>query len=418
VIVASKSGNRSVVGRTANANGLAQILATHGIDSRSSGSGFSEQRVVGLPAANLALRIAATAIAELELGVFRGRDTERRRVRTTWQARFFEGMPNGYESWSLLLEQTEASITGRNNAFWRLDLDRSSNRPLAAHFVHEEAIDGRWSPTEDRPEYRYKMNNREWSEWTSLGIVHFRVGYPSPGCVIAPSPIELARDTLAAMVAKPPHAKATFEKGGGRQIAVVYPKDVGPEQAERYRAILEPRLGGGSVSKGGVRVFGGGPEISTIGLSMDDAQFVESMQLDAEQIGQLFGVPASLLGAGNANSKPITPEHEETRWDRYYFGPRRTRIEGAIVAHPAFFGLGSRDYPSFVTGPVRGDVRTQALSLVSLVQAGILLPDDARAELGYTELADGVGQIPQVTPVGGAPNPLLLEPVSPSEEGT
>ena len=408
MIVASKNGNRKVSGRVANATGLADILATRGIDSRSASSSVTPSSIVGLPAANLALRIASTAIAELELGVFRGKDVDRRRVRSTWQSRFFDGMANAYEPWSLLLEQTEASLTGSNNAFWRLDLDAITTRPIAAHFLHVDAVQGRWG-IDDRPEYRYRTSSSSWSEWGSSSVVHFRVGYPAPGCVIAPSPIELARDTLASMVAKPPHARNMYEKGAGRQIAVSYPKDVTPEQAERYRKILEPRMSGAAAA-GGVRVFGGAPDITAIGLSMSDAQFVESMQLDAEMIAQLYGVPASLLGVGLRTDKgPLTPEHEERRWDRYYLGPRRTRIESAVQAHPAFFGLASRDYPAFVTRPIRGDVKTEALALVSLVQAGILVADDARAELGMVPLPDGVGQIVQITPVGGAPNPSPLE---------
>jgi hypothetical protein len=41
------------------------------------------------------------------------------------------------------------------------------------------------------------------------------------------------------------------------------------------------------------------------------------------------------------------------------------------------------------------------------VQSGILLIDEARHILGYDPLPGGVGQIPQITPVGGAPNPSL-----------
>jgi hypothetical protein len=38
------------------------------------------------------------------------------------------------------------------------------------------------------------------------------------------------------------------------------------------------------------------------------------------------------------------------------------------------------------------------------VQAGIWLPDEARANDGLNELPGGIGRVVQVTPVGGAPN--------------
>lgn len=403
MIVKTATGTNRQLARAASVTGLAGLLASAGIEHRSSSSTIvDERRLVGLPAVNLALRLAATGIGELELGVFRGKDEERRKVRTTWQSRFFGTMPNAYQSWAQLLTRTEASITGRNNAFWRLDVD-AAMRVVGAHLVHADAMDARWSETTDRPEYRYRLAGNRWSEWTSSRIIHFAVEHVDPDCIIAPSPIELSRDTLAAALSKPKHARTTMERNGGRQIAVSYPESMKPEQAERYRTILEPLMTGANAA-GNVRVFGGGPDITTIGLSLADMQFAELMQLDAELVGQLYGVPASLLGVMK-NDRPLSPEHEETRWDRYYLGPRRTRIEETIRANPLLFGQGARDYPAFVTRPVRGDVKTQAGALVALVQAGILLPDDARAELGHVPLPGGLGQIPQVTPVGGAPNP-------------
>lgn len=412
IVKTRNHGNRYVESR--NLTGLAEILSSRGMDVRgSSSSSVTEEKLVGLPAANLALRIASTAVAELDLGVFRGTDEDRRRVKTTWQSRFFEGMPNAYEGWSLLLEQTEAALTGRWSAFWRLDLQ--SGRVVGAHFLHSDAVSARWSTTEDRPEYRYRVVGGEWSPWTTVGVLHFRVGYPSPGCIIPPTPVEVARDSLGAMLAKPLHARQTFEKGAPMQIAATFPETVTPEQAELYRKALAPRMEGVAAA-GGVRVFGGGMKIDTVGMSLADAQWVEAMQLDGEQIGQLFGVMPSLLGVMK-NDRPLSPEHEETRWDRYYLGPRRTRIESAIRTHPAFFGPGSRDYPRLVGSPIRGDVKTQAAAVVSLVQAGIYTPDEGRAELGKAELPDGVGKIVQVTPVGGAPNPIGYDPIVVDENG-
>jgi hypothetical protein len=75
-----------------------------------------------------------------------------------------------------------------------------------------------------------------------------------------------------------------------------------------------------------------------------------------------------------------------------------------IGADPSFFGPGSRDYPQFVASRTRGDWTTEVESIVSLTQAGVILPDTGAAELGFPPLPDGAGQIPQITPVGGAPN--------------
>lgn len=395
--------------RIGSVNGLAALLDSQGIGRRGGpGSGVSEERLFGLPAANLAIRIASEAIGELEVGVYRGKDLERRQVRSTWQSRFFDGLPNGYQSWSSLLAGTEAAVTARNAAFWRLDVD-AGGRPVFAHQLHNDAVSARWSTTTDQPEYRYRLAAGGWSDWTSTRVVQFRVGHVEPECIIPPTPVQLARTILSSMLAKPKHADDTFNRAGSRQLALTYPTEVTAEQAEAQRKALEPLMTG-SGNAGSVRVFGGGATITTVGLSFEDMQFVELMQLDAELTAQIFAVPASLLGVMK-NDRPLSPEHEETRFDRYYLGPRRTRIEGAIQANALFFGVGARDYPKMVPRPIRGDVKTQAAAVVSLVQAGVYVPDEGRAELGKEPLPDGVGQIVQVTPVGGAPNPGTVEVV-------
>jgi hypothetical protein len=90
--------------------------------------------------------------------------------------------------------------------------------------------------------------------------------------------------------------------------------------------------------------------------------------------------------------------------------PRLLRLEDAFNADPWLFGAGSRDRLVLDPMPVRGDLRTEAATDVALVQVGIELVDETRARRGLDPLPGGVGQIPQITPVGGAPNPLSLAP--------
>jgi hypothetical protein len=92
-------------------------------------------------------------------------------------------------------------------------------------------------------------------------------------------------------------------------------------------------------------------------------------------------------------------------------GPRLTRIESAVNADPDIFGAGA-DYAAFDTADVvRGDLLTEANISIRKVQAGIWLADEARSRDGLEPLEGGVGRIPQVTPVGGAPNDTSPDPL-------
>ncbi len=96
-------------------------------------------------------------------------------------------------------------------------------------------------------------------------------------------------------------------------------------------------------------------------------------------------------------------------WLRFGLGPELERIESTLAADDDLFPSQGRSiYPQFDTeGFVRGDIGTEATVMQGFVQAGILTPDEARALKGYPPHPKGVGAIPQITPVGGAPNPGL-----------
>lgn len=408
MIIATRHGNVVVETREASLGAL--IQATGGTLRGSAGTvPVNGAEVSGLPAFMQGVRIAAQGIAKHELGVWRGRDVDRRQITATWQARFFAQPPNERDCWFNVWEGTEASLTARNNAFWlKQSLD---GRVAQIYVVHPDLVTTRWNAELRRAEYRVVLDTGKVSEWlTSVEILHFRAGYPAPGAVLAPSPIELHRRIWAAALAKVRSEDKQHSEGLSKSVAVVFPEKMSPEQAERWKRVyLGP---GGVIDDKPVKVFGGAPTIQEIGLSLQDAQFIESQTFTIEDIGRIVGVPPSLLwAASKEGARPITPEHEEDRWHRYGLQPRRLRIEQTIGADPGFFGRGARDYPMFSLDPVRADVQTESEALVREVQAGILTPDEARAMRGRGPLPDGLGQIPQITPVGGAPNPGQPQPV-------
>jgi hypothetical protein len=77
---------------------------------------------------------------------------------------------------------------------------------------------------------------------------------------------------------------------------------------------------------------------------------------------------------------------------------------GAAQTEPGF------DADSFV----RGDVATEDAVAHQQIQDGRLLVDEWRAMKGLSPLPGGVGKVPQLTPVGGAPNEPAMPAVQPA----
>jgi HK97 family phage portal protein len=386
---------------------LGTLISTFGGGLRSDANSVpvTKREVAGLPAWQQGIRIAALSIAKHDLAVWRGRDVDRRRVTTTWQARLFAGEPNERDTWFYVFECTEASLTARNNAVWRLYPD-AVGQVSSLEIVHPDCVIARWNRQAGEVEYKILLEGGYWSEPLSpREILHFRVGAPLPGAIWAPSPIDMHRRALSGVLARQQAEAGFYEGGSMKTTAVVFPEQVTEVQAKRWKEVF---LGPGGVTEAGqVKVFGGDPRIESIGLSLQDQQFVESQAFSIYDVGRILGVMPSLLWAAIAGGdKPITPEHEEDRWWRYGLQPRRLRIEQTIKHHRGFFGPMARDYPMFAMDSVASDARTESENLVREVQAGILLVDEARARRGLGPLPDGMGQIPQIVPVGGAPNPV------------
>lgn len=213
-----------------------------------------------------------------------------------------------------------------------------------------------------------------------------------------------------------------WRRGTALQVALEFPATVSKESADQWRESWRSNYEGTEGET--TAVVGGGAQIKPIGLSLADAQFVEMAQLTVMDSSRIMGVPANLLGTSVQQRGTPNLEQDLMTWLRFGLGPECERIESALVSCDRLFGakallrsetsasLGLE--PGFDTNKfVRGDLLTEATILQGFVQSGVLVPDEARHELGYDPYPDGVGQIPQITPVGGAPNPLpVLKPAA------
>jgi hypothetical protein len=125
--------------------------------------------------------------------------------------------------------------------------------------------------------------------------------------------------------------------------------------------------------------------------------------MGVSDIARIMDVEEVLLGS----TQETQDDQAMDRFLAFQLPPRLARIVSALKADTDIFPVGSPLYPEFVSNPLMfASPITRANVQHQEIQAGTLLPDEARAENGRPPLPDGVGMIPQVTPVGGAPNPV------------
>lgn len=403
----------SDVGRFAPLTGLSSLFGP--VDVRSA---------VGVPSISQAVRIAAQGVARLRLGVWAGEGPERRLVRGAWQSELFR-RPNDRQTRFEFLEVIEESLSLRGNAFVWKNVDPSSKRVVELWALHPDQVEhthrgvggccewnvyvggGFVDPTgRDKPGRLEGVRARD--------ILHVR-GHGGGALCIAPSPLELFADAIAAASAKTKRERAYYERGAFSEFMLAFPPEMTSEQAREFRELWEESYAGAR-NAGRTPVVGGGPNVVPIGLSQREAQFVESVGLSVEDAARIFNVPPSLLGVQKSD-RLLSPEHEEDRWLRYGLGPRLERIEAAFAADPDLFPPGARVRPRFDTSEaIRGDLKTESELLVAQKQAGILTANEARAYRGLPPVEGGDAL--QKTPVGGAPGDTGDDAPPPSQDGT
>jgi len=368
----------------------------------------------GLPAINRAARLRAEAIASLRLRCWSGEGLERRRLDSVWQAKLFAAPANPLQSRFIFWDTIGESLAYRNNAYIWMNYDPLEGQiPLvngvgdwwALHPDQVQFKDGKWvvkvgkgyiDPV-GRGEGEYRVGDNR--------LLHIR-GHGGGGTRIAPTPIELFREAISAPVNRQRHETRMWRRGTSLQVAVILPEGVSKEDAEQWREMWKATYEGSDGDT--TAVLGGGADIKPIGMSASDAQFAEMSDLTVRDAGLIMGVPESLLRIVGEQGSNI--EADLTRWLRFGLAPELERIESALFASQTLFG-GAQTYPQFDTERfIRGDIKTEFEALSKAVQAGWILPDEARLMRGLDELPDGAGKIPQITPVGGAPNPAQPEP--------
>lgn len=378
---------------------------------RGAGYTVSQQGAHGIPALYRAARLKAEAVAGLDLCCWSGYGSERVRRPNVPQALLFDQIPNPQQSRYSFWETVGESLAWRNLAYVWKNLDPYSGKILEWYALHPDQVqrtktgfavqagNGYVDPV-GRGNARYEVDERT--------LMLFR-GHGEGGMVDPPTPIQVFREALQNPILRQRHEGRMWRRGSALQLAVEFPQGVSKSQADDWRNSWRQTYEGADGET--TAVIGGGAQIKPIGMTMADSQYVEMANLTVQDASMIMGVPASLLARRQGeHAARGTLEEDLTSWLRFGLGPDLARIESALTADKQLFPDGAQTYPRFDTDMfVRGDVATEATVLVSLVQAGIITPNEARSIRGLDDIGPD-GDILQVTPVGGAPNPNMPQP--------
>jgi HK97 family phage portal protein len=362
----------------------------------------------GLPAVGAAIRLLSETVAQLPLNVYRGRGADKRLADQTWQYRLLAELPGmGDFTPYDLLSDVVASIEAGGNAY--LQKVKAAGQVLALIVIDPSRV----RVTREDGEKVFYVRDRDGVEkrYDAGSIIHIR-GFTLSGADLGLSPIAVHRQSLGSILAQEEFKGRYYGQGTHVGGVITTQSALNKEQSKAIRDQVERQHG--SVHNAHLPlVLQGGMDWKPSGMSLQDSQYVEGERLNLTQVANIFRIPPRLLGAESEGRS--LAEQDMLRFYTLSLGPRLRRIELALASDADLFPQ-RIIYPEFDTRPLlRTDAATQAEVDHKEIQSGLMLVDEIRAERGMAPLPDGAGQVPQQTPVGGAPNPDQQPPDAPAQ---
>lgn len=125
------------------------------------------------------------------------------------------------------------------------------------------------------------------------------------------TPLTYARETVGAAISMEKHGANVFKNGARVSGILSHPKKIGKESLEFLRASMEDFRSGGA-REGKDLILEEGMSYSRMGMTAEDAQWIQSRQLTNSDIYRFFGVPPHMAGDTEKSTSWGTGLEEQT----------------------------------------------------------------------------------------------------------
>ena len=211
---------------------------------------------------------------------------------------------------------------------------------------------------------------------TSDNMIHIK-GLSCDG-VMGKSPIQSAAESLGISLSIEQFAGSFFKNGASVGGILKHPGTLKPETAKRLRASWNQTYSG-SINAGKTAILEEGMDFSPRQIPNNQAQFLETRQYQISDICRIFRVPNHLVNdLTNATYSNI--EAQQIDFVVHTITPWIKRIEMALNQKLIPFNKKGKQYFKFnLTALLRGDSKSRADYYRTLVNIGVISPDEVRA---------------------------------------
>lgn len=335
------------------------------------GVDVTAQNALGVPAVMACVNVLAETMGALPLSIWEIDGEQRKEAVNHPLYGLFHGRVNPQMTAVEWLEWTVANTALRGDAFSEIHLDGAGRiRELTPKRFEDVQIVTDKGPLFFRIVGEGKPRRVE-------ADAMLRTPWKIQADGVSLSPIALQRNSFAISMQARKYQEKLLSNNAAPKGAIKVPTSIGDEAAE---ALIESwrRRHGGPENAGKMAVLDGGLEWQAIGMSNEDAQFVELMQMSVRDVARAFRVQPHKIGdLENATFSNIEHQGIEFLTDTILPWVRRieARLEGWLLNemerpnHAIEFNL---------RGLLRGDATARSQLYQTLFYAGSISRNEIR----------------------------------------
>lgn len=302
--------------------------------------------------------------------------------------RILKRRPNRWQTPFEWKQMMGAHTLLRGNAYSQIITDRRG-RIEELIPLHPDRVTPFWAP-DGRPAY-YHQPLKGPTQVLLMHEVHHLRGLSDDG-LVGLSPIRLHREAIGLAMTTEEHAARLFSNGAQIGGIIRHPKSLSDTAFEHLRKSWAERYQG-VINAHKPAILEEGMEYERLGMTSDEAQFLESRKYQRSEIASIYRVPPHMIGdTEKASSWGSGIEVQGIGFVVFTLGPWLVRSEQAMERD---FLLESEEEEYFIKystdALMRGDSKARKEYLVGMVGAGIMSRNEARAkeELNWEEGLDG-----------------------------
>lgn len=193
--------------------------------------------------------------------------------------------PDGYRTPFAWRQMIESAALLRGNGFARI-VRNAFFEPVALKWLHPVKVEV-WMTADGTPFYRHNGEVLQPHD-----IFHHRE--MSLDGIVGLSPVTCMREQMGLAITTQEHGSRYFSNGAQPGIVLTAPLGATKAQMDQIRDEVNKNHGGVANSNKPFVAYGG-LTVSTVSLTNEDSQFLESRKFDIEEIARAYRVPLHLL---------------------------------------------------------------------------------------------------------------------------